>query len=249
MCDVAEDYTVQQGDCILSITHERGFHWETIWNHSSNSALKTLRKNPNVLMEGDVVHIPDLRLKQESGGTEQKHKFKLKGVPGKFILVLTRPDSDDKQTEEGTDPDSEPTGESSDPEAPAPKAQKPWASVAWKCIIDGAVSTGTTGSDGKIELTIKPSAQEAQLVLEPDKPTQRVLILRLGNLDPADSPRGAVQRLRGLGFDPGPWNTPPAEDDPQFRDAVQTFQATYSLPCTSKLDKPTMDKLKEVHGS
>ncbi len=83
---MAEDYTVSEGDCINSIAFENGFFWETLWNHSSNADLKSKRKDPNVLEEGDVVHIPDITLKQESGATEQKHTFKKKGVPGKLNL-------------------------------------------------------------------------------------------------------------------------------------------------------------------
>ncbi len=34
--------------------------------------------------------MPDLRLKDESAGTENKHRFKRKGVPSKLCLVLKR---------------------------------------------------------------------------------------------------------------------------------------------------------------
>jgi N-acetylmuramoyl-L-alanine amidase len=59
-------HTVKQGDCISSIAHETGFFWETLWNHPDNAKLKQLRKNPNALLPGDVVSIPDQRVKQES---------------------------------------------------------------------------------------------------------------------------------------------------------------------------------------
>ena len=81
---MAEDYTIQQGDCISSLAHERGFFWKTLWDHSSNADLKSKRTDPNVLMEGDIVHIPDFTLKQESRATERRHKFKRKGVPSKL---------------------------------------------------------------------------------------------------------------------------------------------------------------------
>ncbi len=81
---MVEDDTVEQGDCISSIAFEHGFLWRTLWNHSSNADLKTRRKDPNVLLEGDIVHIPDLTPKQAPGATEKRHKFKLKGVPAKI---------------------------------------------------------------------------------------------------------------------------------------------------------------------
>lgn len=85
---MSEDYQVQQGDCISSIAFKHGFFWETIWNHGRNAELKQRRKDPNVLLPGDVVHIPDLRSKEESGVTEQRHQFKIKGVPAKMKLRL-----------------------------------------------------------------------------------------------------------------------------------------------------------------
>ena len=87
---MSEDYTVQQGDCISSIAYEHGFFWQTLWNHGANASVKSKRKDPNVLMKGDLVHIPDLTLKEESSATEKKHKFKLKGVPAKLRLRLLR---------------------------------------------------------------------------------------------------------------------------------------------------------------
>jgi len=78
------NYTVQQGDCVGSIAYENGFYWETLWNHPSNSELKSKRKDPNVLMDGDLVHIPDLTPKQEAGATAKRHTFKWKGVPSKL---------------------------------------------------------------------------------------------------------------------------------------------------------------------
>jgi hypothetical protein len=85
---MSEDLEVRQGDCISSIAFEHGFFWDTLWNHPNNADLKQKRKDPNVLMEGDVVHIPDLTPKVESGGTDQRHRFRLKGVPAKFKLRL-----------------------------------------------------------------------------------------------------------------------------------------------------------------
>ncbi len=83
-------YTVGANESIPSIAKENGFFWKTLWNHPDNAALKTKRKDPNVLMEGDEVTIPDLTLRQESGATEARHTFQLKGEPHIFKLRLTR---------------------------------------------------------------------------------------------------------------------------------------------------------------
>lgn len=85
---MAINYVVKEGDCISSIAFENGFFEETIWNHPNNAQLKQKRKDPNILMPGDVVHVPDIRVKEVSEPTNQVHKFNLKGVPAKLSLRL-----------------------------------------------------------------------------------------------------------------------------------------------------------------
>lgn len=245
------EYVVRAGECIHSIAFEAGFFWETLWNHADNSEVKSARKNPSLLMEGDRLTVPPLTRGEESCATEAKHKFRRKGVPGKLVLILTRPAAEDQKTE-GTDPDAEPTGESEDAESPEPKPQEPWEGAAWECTIDGTLSNGTTGADGKIELIISPAAREGKLVVDADKPTQRVITLNLGGLDPADSASGVMQRLRNLAFEPGVGAVPAPEDaagQAQLRSAVEAFQAAQSLDTTGQIDQATIDKLKEIHGS
>ncbi|MBL8963477.1 MAG: peptidoglycan-binding protein [Phycisphaeraceae bacterium] len=84
------DHTVQAGDCINSIAKQHGFFPDTIWNHPQNSELKNQRLDPNVLDVGDVVHIPDLQEKTESGAVEKRHTFRRKGVPSKLRLTLKK---------------------------------------------------------------------------------------------------------------------------------------------------------------
>ena len=84
-----KEYKVKQGDCISSIAYKYGFFPDTIWNDSANAELKDKRKDPNVLYPGDVVVVPDKQLKEESGATEQKHRFRKKGVPAMLKVRLT----------------------------------------------------------------------------------------------------------------------------------------------------------------
>ncbi|HEV8607054.1 MAG TPA: hypothetical protein VGQ99_17065 [Tepidisphaeraceae bacterium] len=82
------NHAVEQGDCLSSIAEQYGFFWSTLWNHADNADLKQLRKDPNALLEGDVVVVPDKTVKEESCATEQTHKFKKKGTPAKMKIRL-----------------------------------------------------------------------------------------------------------------------------------------------------------------
>jgi N-acetylmuramoyl-L-alanine amidase len=81
-------YRVKQGDCISSIADENGLFWESIWQHAENSGLRDLRGDPNVLVAGDKVFIPDKVTKEESCAVDQSHKFTKLGVPAKLNLQI-----------------------------------------------------------------------------------------------------------------------------------------------------------------
>ncbi|HEV7925628.1 MAG TPA: peptidoglycan-binding domain-containing protein [Verrucomicrobiae bacterium] len=133
-----QDYVVQSGDCISSIAYENGFFWKTLWNLSQNAGLKSKRKNPNVLLAGDIVHIPDLRIKQEPGATEKRHKFRLKGVPEKLRMKLLDAN------------------------------HKPRANLDYIIIIDGNSRRGTTDGNGELIESIPPNAKSGKIVLAGD---------------------------------------------------------------------------------
>ncbi|MCC6425502.1 MAG: peptidoglycan-binding protein [Phycisphaerales bacterium] len=82
------EHHVSSGECINSIAMQYGFFPDTLWEHGSNAELKEARKDPNVLQEGDIVHVPDLQERHETCSVEKKHRFRRKGVPSIFKLQL-----------------------------------------------------------------------------------------------------------------------------------------------------------------
>jgi len=85
-------YTIKEGDCLSSIAERHGLFWEKIWNHPNNMELKRRRRDPNILYPGDIVFLPEKEKKEETGLTEQKHRFRKKGAPAKVRLRLMRND-------------------------------------------------------------------------------------------------------------------------------------------------------------
>lgn len=85
-------HTVKQGECMSSIAFAHGFFWQTVWSHADNAALKASRESPFVLKPGDVVNIPDLRVRTVDAATDARHVFRRRGVPAKLRLRLLEMD-------------------------------------------------------------------------------------------------------------------------------------------------------------
>jgi hypothetical protein len=129
---MAQRHVVAAGDCISSIGLKYGFFPETIWQAPENEELRTLRPNPNVLVAGDVVMIPDKQERTEKRGTDARHKFRRKGVPEVLrfqFFVAGEPRADESYVFE----------------------------IDGKVIAED----GRTDADGKIEHDISPGAREA----------------------------------------------------------------------------------------
>ena len=84
---------IQDGDSVIKLSEQYGFAAETIWSDSANASLKKSRPDMNVLVPGDVVVIPDKKVKQEKRPTGKRHKFRRKGIPALFRLQLFDGDS------------------------------------------------------------------------------------------------------------------------------------------------------------
>jgi len=86
--DGGDTHTVGVDECISSIAGQYGFFWKTLWFHPNNASLRSLRKDPNVLMEGDEIYIPEKTVKEEERPTDKKHTFIRKGIPSKFRIRI-----------------------------------------------------------------------------------------------------------------------------------------------------------------
>ena len=70
-------HVVKEGQCISSIALEYGHFAKTIWDDEANKQLKEDRGNGSVLLRGDELTIPDLRIPEETCALEQVHEYLL----------------------------------------------------------------------------------------------------------------------------------------------------------------------------
>ncbi|MCY1067230.1 peptidoglycan-binding domain-containing protein [Nannocystis sp. RBIL2] len=85
-------HTVEPGECLLSIADRFGFFPDTLWNAPENAGLRRARAQSNLLVPGDAVHIPDLRVKEERAPTDMCSVFRRRGVPVRIYVRLMRDD-------------------------------------------------------------------------------------------------------------------------------------------------------------
>jgi hypothetical protein len=173
---MADYYTVQQGDHLSKIAKDNGFTDDSvIWDHPNNSDLKKLRQNPNILLPGDEIFIPDMEQKQESGATDKKHTFTVDKKTLKLRLVLED------------------------------IYEKPIAGAQCALLIDGQAFQLTTDGHGKLEQDVPLDAQDGALTIRGDQTpfADFPIFLKIGSLDPVDELSGQVARLNNLGYFPG----------------------------------------------
>lgn len=243
---MAIDHTVRDGDCFDSIAMQHGFFPDTLWNHASNDALREERQDPNVLLPGDIVHIPDLTLGEESGATEKLHRFRRKGVPARLRMVFMRPKK--PEPEENASPAAKENDPSKYEDVPRPIAEEhePIANAPYVLVIDGIRTEGTSDADGLVDVPIPPNAVGGTIRFHTGTEDEVSYDLALGELAPADTVIGVRKRLYNMGYRAIPKGD---ESDEHLVEVLKRFQAGNDLDPTGEIDQTTIDKLKELHGS
>ena len=128
-------HTVGQGESLNSIALQHGLRWKDLWDHPNNEALRQQRGDPNVLLTGDEIYYPEMTRRTESCAVDQRHTFKMTGVPFKIDVTLRNTN------------------------------QQPMAGVQWYLEVDGeATPNQTTGEDGRVQYTIQPTVSDLVLV-------------------------------------------------------------------------------------
>lgn len=174
-------HVVGGGDSTTSLAFQNGLFWESVWNHPKNSQLRDKRENANILAGGDEIFIPDLEKGTIGAATEQRHRFRRKGIPEKLNVRFLDLDGE------------------------------PYAGKPYRLIIDGgAILRGSLDGDGFLRVAIPPDARTGDLQVGESGELVRCT-LNLGHLDPISEDSGVQQRLLNLGMYKGPIDGSPGE--------------------------------------
>lgn len=93
------EHVVQQGECVASLAFLYGFHWKRLWQLPQNQSLRAKRPNPNILLPGDILFIPEKQLRSENRATTRRHPFVKKTEPVKLkvrLLAAGKPVADEE---------------------------------------------------------------------------------------------------------------------------------------------------------
>jgi N-acetylmuramoyl-L-alanine amidase len=81
-------HVVDRGECLSSIAQLHGFlDWRTLYQDPHNDALRALRPNPNLLVRGDKVYIPDKEPRVEEAATGARTVFQATAAPTRLRIA------------------------------------------------------------------------------------------------------------------------------------------------------------------
>ena len=87
---MAKPYVIRQGDYLAKLAFTMGFSADDVWNDPKNADLKAARHNPNALLPGDILHLPDPRTARSgtlTTGTTNRFTAKTPVVPVVITLL------------------------------------------------------------------------------------------------------------------------------------------------------------------
>jgi hypothetical protein len=178
-------HPIVPGECLSSVAHRYGFgEARAIWSHPDNAELRKKRPDPNALLPGDVVAIPDKEPRKESAPAGKRTVFRVRR-PRAWLRLFLRDD-------DGT----------------ALAGKKYWL------VTGNSGFEGRTDERGRLEQKVPPDAQDADLVVWMDEEDVEAEVLavslKLGHLPPLEEPTGAQARLTSLGYPCGEAEMPAA---------------------------------------
>ena len=235
---MAKTHDVVQGEYLSLIAARYGFTDHLVlWNFPANAALKQLRKNPNVLLPGDRVVIPDRETGLVSAPTGQVNPFVANASDVLVNIVFEDPSRQPLATRAGnlTVGVTSQRGNGFIVRGPTPATTDNQGK--FPIIFRNALGTGALPTDGAF-------------VMDPAAPLPRAPFRFLvGSLDRLDTRSGQRARLNNFGYFAGFGE----QDDDQLVWAIEEFQndeklTERGLTGTLAKDRRTLNRLGQRHG-
>ena len=213
-------HVVGRGESLSAIAARHGRRKQDILDHPDNLTLKAKRKNPEALLPGDRLTIPDFDERLEDVATEREHTFVVE-IP--TIEVKLRV---------------------------VDHLHRALAGKQYRLEHEAARWQGTLGDDGDFSHDLPASATTATLRVwlhdkddDGDDEGDLVYPLHIGGLDPHDEPSGVQMRLAGLGYAV----SASGQIDDATRSALRAFQKRHGLTASGEADAETQEELRRIH--
>ena len=222
-------HVVKQGECLSKLADHYGLsHWQELWSHPDNQALRKRRKSPHVLWPGDQVAVPGVKVYELVRPTDTTHRIEVLQHEATVQVRLRVRD----------------------------RRQKGLAGLAYSLAFMHRGSevrrpgAAPTGDDGLIEERVPVGTEAIVITFSRPKLSFRFLVSELdpvldeGSEEPIAS--GVQARLRSLGYAcevAGSWNA-------NTRQALALFQREQlgrEQP-DGRADAETCRKLEELYG-
>ena len=164
-------HPVKPGEHMVRIAaDEKVASYRSLWDHASNKDLASKRKNPNILLPGDVVNLPNPAPKTASAPTEKVSKFVAASKDLLDVRVVLLDEND-----------------------------QPLKSLKCQFLEEGRETT-SDGSGMLERLEIPPRFELGVLRFDYRKDVRLAFAIAVGHLDPLDTPSGIQARLNNLGY-------------------------------------------------
>jgi len=217
---MATEHTVQQGENLVSIAKKYKIaSWREIYQHPDNTAFRQLRPNPNILMPGDKIQIPEAKSKTVYVRTGANHQFVVKRNVQQLKFQLKDRDG------------------------------HPKAGVKAVFNLNGKQQTVISKADGSLAVDIdQTDLSEIPLELYEDpssqEPTSQFTV-KPGHLDPPDTLSGLQARLNSLGY---PCGTVDGIYGKKTRSGIESFQRIMGLAVTGQPDALVYSAAEKEYG-
>lgn len=206
------------GDCFASIAQRFGFaDYHVLYDHAQNAQIKRRRPNPNMLVPGDMVVIPDRTEREESRSTGNVHAFRAASLQVKLRIVIRD------------------------------MADQPLASRPYTLSFNEETRTGTLDGTGLLDVTVPAQITTATLAVQPTDDSGDVRFqwtLDIGSLQPPDTVSGQQARLNNMGCAAG---IEDGQIGSRTHAGTRRFQHKASLDESGTINTETHDRLKTDH--